>query len=158
VTALLKALHEQQDNLPVHARSALHALAAQLRALSSEVDRLEAQILACHRADETSRRSPQYRALVRSPRPQYERQCRMSRCSDPDGSAQHGSDLPRERTAPVARRGWAGSPDRVTAICGAWSWSARRRSCACAQGCRSPTLVGPASRAQAGEDRDSRAH
>jgi transposase len=56
VTALLKALHEQQDNLPVHARSALHALAAQLRALSSEVDRLEAQILACHRTDETSRR------------------------------------------------------------------------------------------------------
>lgn len=56
VTALLKALHEQQDNLPVHARSALHALAAQLRALSSEVDRLEAQILAWHRADETSRR------------------------------------------------------------------------------------------------------
>jgi transposase len=56
VTALLRALHEQQDNLPVYARSALHALAAQLRALSSEVDRLEAQILAWHRADETSRR------------------------------------------------------------------------------------------------------
>ena len=55
VTALLKALHEQQDNLPVHARSALHALAAQLRALSSEVDRLEAQILAWHRAKEMSR-------------------------------------------------------------------------------------------------------
>ena len=56
VTAMLKALHEQQDKLPVHARSALQALAAQLRALSSEVDRLEAQILAWHRADETSRR------------------------------------------------------------------------------------------------------
>jgi len=56
VTALLKALHEQQDNLSVYARSALHALAAQLRALSSEVDRLEAQILAWHRANETSRR------------------------------------------------------------------------------------------------------
>lgn len=56
VTAMLKALHEQQDKLPVHAGSALHALAAQLRALSSEVDRIEAQILAWHRADETSRR------------------------------------------------------------------------------------------------------
>ena len=56
VTAMLKALHEQQDKLPALARSALHALAAQLRALSSEVDRLEAQILAWHRADETSRR------------------------------------------------------------------------------------------------------
>lgn len=56
VTAMLKALHEQQEHLPVHARSALHGLAAQLRALGSEIDRLEAQILAWHRADATSRR------------------------------------------------------------------------------------------------------
>ncbi len=56
VTAMLKALHEQPENLPLHARSALHGLAAQLRALASEIDRLEAQILAWHRADETSRR------------------------------------------------------------------------------------------------------
>lgn len=56
VTAMLKALHEQQEKLPAHARSALHGLAAQLRALASEIDRLEAQILAWHRADETSRR------------------------------------------------------------------------------------------------------
>ena len=42
--------------LPAHARSALHGLAAQMRALASEIDRLEAQILAWHRADETSRR------------------------------------------------------------------------------------------------------
>jgi transposase len=56
VTAMLKALHERQEELPAHARSALHGLAAQLRALTSEIDRLEAQILAWHRADETSRR------------------------------------------------------------------------------------------------------
>ena len=56
VTALQKALHERQDKLPVHARSALHGIAAQLRALASEIDRLEAQILAWHRTDETSRR------------------------------------------------------------------------------------------------------
>ncbi len=56
VTAMLKALHERQGELPVHARSALHSLAAQLRALANEVDRLEAQILAWHRTDETSRR------------------------------------------------------------------------------------------------------
>ena len=56
VTTMLKALHERQEELPVHARSALHGLAAQLRALKSEVDRLKAQILAWHRADETSRR------------------------------------------------------------------------------------------------------
>jgi transposase len=53
---MLKALHERQDNLPVHARSALHGLAAQLRALASEIDRLETQIIAWHRGDETSRR------------------------------------------------------------------------------------------------------
>jgi len=56
VTALLKALHEEQDRLPAHARSALHGISAQLRALASEIDRLEAQILEWHRTDETSRR------------------------------------------------------------------------------------------------------
>src|SRR3546814_20482253 len=56
VTAMLKALHEQQEILPAHARSALHGLAAQMRALASEIDRLEVQILAWHRADETTRR------------------------------------------------------------------------------------------------------
>jgi len=56
VTAMLKALHERQGELPVHARSALHGLAAQLSVLGSEVARLEAQIIKWHRADETSRR------------------------------------------------------------------------------------------------------
>ena len=56
VTVLLKALHEEQDKLPVHAQSALQGIAAQLRALASEIDRLEAQIIVWHRADETSRR------------------------------------------------------------------------------------------------------
>ena len=55
-TAMLKALHEQQEVLPVLARSALHGLASQLSALASKIDRLEAQILVWHRADETSRR------------------------------------------------------------------------------------------------------
>ena len=56
VTAMLKTLLERQEELPAHARSALHGLAAQLRALTSEIDRLETQILAWHRADETSKR------------------------------------------------------------------------------------------------------
>lgn len=56
VTALMKLLHERQEKLPVHARSALHTIGAQLRSLASEVDRLEAQILAWHKADDTSRR------------------------------------------------------------------------------------------------------
>jgi transposase len=56
VTALMKLLHDGQEKLPAHARSALHTIGAQLRSLASEVNRLEAQILAWHRADDTSRR------------------------------------------------------------------------------------------------------
>lgn len=55
-TALVKLLHEGQEKLPAQARSALHTIAAQLRSLASEIDRLEAPILAWHRADDTSRR------------------------------------------------------------------------------------------------------
>ena len=65
VTASLEALHEEQDRLPTHARFALHGIAAQPRALASEIDRMEAQILAWHRNDETSRRRPRSRASVR---------------------------------------------------------------------------------------------
>ena len=56
VVASLKVLHEEQDRFPAHARSALHGNAAQLRALASEINRLEAQILDWRRNDETSRR------------------------------------------------------------------------------------------------------
>lgn len=56
VGASLKALHEEQERFPAHARSALHGIAAQLRALASEIDRLEAQILDWQRNDETSQR------------------------------------------------------------------------------------------------------
>lgn len=52
----MKLLHEEQNKLPAHARSALHTIGAQLRSLSSKIDRLETQILAWHRNDETSRR------------------------------------------------------------------------------------------------------
>jgi transposase len=54
VTSMLKALHERQGELPIHARSALHGLAAQLRALGSEVGRLEAQCIPEHRARSTA--------------------------------------------------------------------------------------------------------
>ena len=39
VTALMK-LHERQEKLPTHARSALHAIGAQLRCLAREIDPL----------------------------------------------------------------------------------------------------------------------
>jgi transposase len=56
VTALIKLLHAGHETLPVHARSALHGIGSQLQSLASEIDRLEAQILAWHRADDSSRR------------------------------------------------------------------------------------------------------
>ena len=56
VAALMKLLHEGQEKLPAHAQSALHTIGAQLRSLASEVDRLEAQILAWDRGTDTSRR------------------------------------------------------------------------------------------------------
>ncbi|WP_422614123.1 transposase [Aurantiacibacter zhengii] len=55
---MLKTLHERHGELPVYTRSALYSLFAQLRALAHEVERFEAQVLAWHRTDETSRRLP----------------------------------------------------------------------------------------------------
>ena len=52
----MKVLHEAQEQLPSHARSAPLTIGAQLRALASEINRLEAQILAWHRTDDASRR------------------------------------------------------------------------------------------------------
>lgn len=56
VKALTKLLREEQDELPTHARSALFSVVAQLEALQQQIDHLEDEILAWHRADETSRR------------------------------------------------------------------------------------------------------
>jgi transposase len=67
VAASLKALHEEHDRLPTHARSALNGIGAQLRALASEIDRLEAQILDWHRHDDMPTPSCQI-TLHRSPR------------------------------------------------------------------------------------------
>jgi len=43
LNSILKALHERKEALPVHTSSALDGLAAQLRALDSEIGRLEVQ-------------------------------------------------------------------------------------------------------------------
>lgn len=83
---MLMGLHERQDELPAHARSALHALAARSRALTSEIDRLQAQILACHRADETSRRL----ATIPGIDPITASAIQMRRCSHPAASLRHG--------------------------------------------------------------------
>jgi transposase len=56
VSSLVAMLHESQASLPPLARSALHGLASQLRMLGEEIERLERQILAWHRADVISRR------------------------------------------------------------------------------------------------------
>jgi len=51
-----KALHEDQANLPVLARFALHGLVAQLRSIEVEIEKIEAEILKWHRTSEASRR------------------------------------------------------------------------------------------------------
>lgn len=56
VKLVIEALHEAQHALPEAARSALHGLVDQLRLLGIEIDRLEARILAWHRASDVSRR------------------------------------------------------------------------------------------------------
>jgi transposase len=42
VNALLRTLHDAQDHLPAHASSALHSIGSQLRFLTGEIDRLDA--------------------------------------------------------------------------------------------------------------------
>lgn len=83
VTAMLKALHEPQEELPVHARSALHSLAAQLRALASEIDRLEGRYSYGTKPTRRAAGSPLSRASARSPRRQYPQRCTMRLHSDP---------------------------------------------------------------------------
>ncbi len=56
VTALTNLLHTEQQTLPAHARSALDTIGAQFRLQAREIERLEAQIIAWHRDDDTSRR------------------------------------------------------------------------------------------------------
>ncbi len=56
VKALTKLLHEARDELPAHVRTALASLVAQLDGLAAEIERWEAEIMAWHRSDDTSRR------------------------------------------------------------------------------------------------------
>ena len=56
VKALTGLVHEQQDDLPSHACTALFSIVEQLEKLAEEIERLEKQILAWHRSDDTSRR------------------------------------------------------------------------------------------------------
>ena len=56
VQAALKALREEDQDLPDLARAALGGLAEQLEHLGEEIGRLERRILDWHRQDETSRR------------------------------------------------------------------------------------------------------
>ncbi|SMH62181.1 IS110 family RNA-guided transposase [Azospirillum agricola] len=56
VKTIIEALHEAQDQLPELAQLALHGIVEQLRHLGTEIERLEARILAWHRASDVSRR------------------------------------------------------------------------------------------------------
>lgn len=56
VKTIIEALHGAQDQLPELAHLALHGIVEQLRHLGTEIERLEARILAWHRASDVSRR------------------------------------------------------------------------------------------------------
>jgi transposase len=56
VGSVIKALHEEQETLPMQVRLALHGLVAQLRGIETGIERIEAEVLKWHRAREASRR------------------------------------------------------------------------------------------------------
>ena len=88
---LRKVLHEAQERLPAHARSALHTIGSQRRALASAVDRLEAQILAWHRSDAASTLMATIPGIGPITAAAIARPYRTRPCSGPDGSSQCGS-------------------------------------------------------------------
>jgi transposase len=64
VTAMLKALHERQEELPAHARSALHRLAAQLRALDQrdrQIGSADPRVAPRRRDEPAARHDPGHR-------------------------------------------------------------------------------------------------
>lgn len=126
VRTALKALYLERDHLPELARAALHGLAAQLEALGSEIDRLEARIIAWHRQDETSRRLASIPGIgpitasaiaASAPDPSLFRSGRQFA---------PGSDLRRGRTAAAAWNAKSASAKWATAICVGCLSSARR--------------------------------
>jgi transposase len=124
VTAMLKVLYERQEELPANARSALHGLAAQLRALTSEIDRLEEQIISWHRAQRESRRLatiPSIGPITAS----------AISAAVPDASLfRSGRQFAAWlglTTVRAAKNGWAGSPSREMATYDDCLWSARPR-------------------------------
>ena len=98
-----------------------------LRALASGVNRLEAQIPAWHRTDDTSRRLATISDLDPSLARRLPQQCRMARCSDPDGSSRLGLVARRVRKAPAGRNNSAALASRATVVCADYSsWAPRR--------------------------------
>jgi transposase len=90
VKVLVSLLHEKDDILPSQARVALRTIVTQLRAIATEIERLEAEVLAWHRTNESSRRLTTIPGSVRW-RPRSRRLFLMHRCSAQTGSSRHGS-------------------------------------------------------------------
>jgi transposase len=127
VKAAIEALREAQEYLPEVVRLALHGIVDQLRQLGTAIERLEARIVAWHRASDVSRRLQLFLASDRSPRSRP--RCRMGRCSDPGGSLPLGSVRHRGRTAAEEKSGRWESASRATATSAGCSSSGRLPSC-----------------------------
>lgn len=120
--AALKALREDDEDLPELARAALGGLAEQLELLGAEIGRLERRILDWHRQDETSRRLatiPGIRPITASAMAPVRR---IRSSSVPADSSQPGWGSHPEQTAAAGRSARAASAKWATAIFDA-SWS-----------------------------------
>jgi transposase len=127
VADLLAALlGEDEATLPPPARQALRGLAAELEALGTRVEEIDAAIIAWHKDSEASRRLAAVpgiglitaSAIVAT----------VGDVSTPRrGTSQPGLASCRSRTAPEASRARAASPRPATATCVAYWCSGRPR-------------------------------
>src|SRR4051794_30511551 len=127
VTELLMIVADEDDGrLPVEARASLALLAAQLNALQMLIGSLEKCSIAPTRRANGSRPS---RASASSGRPRLRQRLQTRRFFDRDAILRRGSDWCRGKNRAEASISLDRSPSEATAICVAFSSSARTPSC-----------------------------
>jgi hypothetical protein len=130
VRELVAVLDKGESLLPELARQTLLLIAGMIEGLSTQIRKIEIELMAWHRGTRyagDSRRSP---ASASSPPLRWSPRSVMPRCSAPAGSSLPGSGWCPSSTRPVARSEWAGYRKWETAICDTSSLSAQRPSSA----------------------------
>src|SRR4029077_15291143 len=112
---LLGVVADASDKrLPEIARACLAAFGAQLRMLKAQILEFDRMINAWHRSNETSKRMDEIPGVLIRGR------------SDQEETSRPGSGWCRSSTQAEVGTASAVSANRVTAICGGWSWLGRR--------------------------------